>query len=55
LTAKAKEMSGVPVAEAILSRVRGRLEDIVPTLGRSPVLATVLVGDNPASARADPL
>jgi methylenetetrahydrofolate dehydrogenase (NADP+)/methenyltetrahydrofolate cyclohydrolase len=50
LTAKAKEMSGVPVAEAILSRVRGRLEEIVPALGRSPVLATVLVGDNPASA-----
>ena len=42
-------MSGVPVREAVLEDVRGRIK-VLTDAGRAPHLATLLVGDNPDSA-----
>ncbi|MGD8288315.1 MAG: bifunctional 5,10-methylenetetrahydrofolate dehydrogenase/5,10-methenyltetrahydrofolate cyclohydrolase [Gemmatimonadota bacterium] len=45
----AKLLEGGPVAEAVLEDVASRTADLVST-GTTPGLATVLVGDDPASA-----
>lgn len=45
----AEIMDGTAVAAATLERVRGEVEAFVAEFGRRPVLATVLVGDDPAS------
>lgn len=42
-------MSGLPVREAVLEDVRGRIK-VLTDEGRQPHLATLLVGDNPDSA-----
>lgn len=42
-------MSGIPVREAVLEDVRGRIK-VLTDAGRPPHLATLLVGDNPDSA-----
>ena len=42
-------MSGVPVRDAVLEDVRGRIK-VLADGGRPPHLATLLVGDNPDSA-----
>jgi methylenetetrahydrofolate dehydrogenase (NADP+)/methenyltetrahydrofolate cyclohydrolase len=44
----AQLLSGTPVAEAVLARVRARSAELV-VRGVQPTLATVLVGDNPDS------
>ncbi len=40
---------GKPVADAILSRTAERVNQIVQQTGKTPCLATVIVGDDPAS------
>jgi methylenetetrahydrofolate dehydrogenase (NADP+) / methenyltetrahydrofolate cyclohydrolase len=45
----AEILDGRAVAAAILDRVRVEVTDVVARCGRVPVLATVLVGDDPAS------
>jgi methylenetetrahydrofolate dehydrogenase (NADP+)/methenyltetrahydrofolate cyclohydrolase len=46
----AKVIDGKAVAAAVRERVRAEVEELTPELGRPPGLATVLVGDDPASA-----
>ena len=46
----AELMPGVPVAEAVLAGLRARVEALAAA-GRPPGLGTILVGDDPASAR----
>jgi methylenetetrahydrofolate dehydrogenase (NADP+) / methenyltetrahydrofolate cyclohydrolase len=43
-------IDGKAVAASVRERVRGEVEDLTAELGRPPGLATVLVGDDPASA-----
>jgi methylenetetrahydrofolate dehydrogenase (NADP+)/methenyltetrahydrofolate cyclohydrolase len=43
-------IDGKAVAASVRERVRGEVGDLVGQLGRPPGLATVLVGDDPASA-----
>ncbi len=43
-------IDGKAVAETVRERVRGEVEELTDQLGRPPGLATVLVGDDPASA-----
>jgi methylenetetrahydrofolate dehydrogenase (NADP+) / methenyltetrahydrofolate cyclohydrolase len=43
-------IDGKAVAASVLERVRGEVEELSGQLGRAPGLATVLVGDDPASA-----
>jgi methylenetetrahydrofolate dehydrogenase (NADP+)/methenyltetrahydrofolate cyclohydrolase len=43
-------IDGKAVAASVRERVRGEVEGLAETLGRPPGLATVLVGDDPASA-----
>jgi len=43
-------IDGKAVAAAVRERVRGEVEELSGQLGRPPGLATVLVGDDPASA-----
>jgi len=43
-------IDGKAVAASVLQRVRGEVEELTGQLGRPPGLATVLVGDDPASA-----
>jgi methylenetetrahydrofolate dehydrogenase (NADP+) / methenyltetrahydrofolate cyclohydrolase len=43
-------IDGKAVAAAVRERVRGEVEGLTAELGRPPGLATVLVGDDPASA-----
>jgi methylenetetrahydrofolate dehydrogenase (NADP+)/methenyltetrahydrofolate cyclohydrolase len=43
-------IDGKAVAASVRERVRGDVEDLATELGRPPGLATVLVGDDPASA-----
>src|SRR4051794_18963590 len=43
-------IDGKAVAAAVRKRVRGEVEALTGQLGRAPGLATVLVGDDPASA-----
>jgi methylenetetrahydrofolate dehydrogenase (NADP+) / methenyltetrahydrofolate cyclohydrolase len=45
----AKVIDGKAVAAAVRERVRIEVEELTPRLGRPPGLATVLVGDDPAS------
>jgi methylenetetrahydrofolate dehydrogenase (NADP+)/methenyltetrahydrofolate cyclohydrolase len=45
----AEIMDGTAVAAATLEKVREKVEAFVAEFGRRPVLATVLVGDDPAS------
>lgn len=45
----ARTMDGSAVAAAALNRVRDEVADFALEFGRSPVLATVLVGNDPAS------
>jgi methylenetetrahydrofolate dehydrogenase (NADP+)/methenyltetrahydrofolate cyclohydrolase len=45
----AQILDGRAVSEATLDRVQGEVADFVDEYGRVPVLATVLVGDDPAS------
>jgi methylenetetrahydrofolate dehydrogenase (NADP+) / methenyltetrahydrofolate cyclohydrolase len=42
-------IDGKAVAAAVRERVRGEVEELTRSLGRPPGLATVLVGDDPAS------
>lgn len=44
-----KFMDGRPLAADLLARASARAETLSPTLGRRPCLATVLIGDDPAS------
>ena len=46
----AKVIDGQAVAASVRERVRGEVEALTGELGRPPGLATVLVGDDPASA-----
>ncbi len=46
----AKVIDGKAVAAEVRERVRAEVEELAPLLGRPPGLATVLVGDDPASA-----
>jgi methylenetetrahydrofolate dehydrogenase (NADP+) / methenyltetrahydrofolate cyclohydrolase len=46
----AKVIDGKAVAAEVRERVRTEVEELTPRLGRPPGLATVLVGDDPASA-----
>jgi methylenetetrahydrofolate dehydrogenase (NADP+)/methenyltetrahydrofolate cyclohydrolase len=46
----AKVIDGKAVAASVRERVRGEVEQLSAELGRAPGLATVLVGDDPASA-----
>jgi methylenetetrahydrofolate dehydrogenase (NADP+) / methenyltetrahydrofolate cyclohydrolase len=46
----AKVIDGKAVAASVRVRVRGEVEELTASLGRPPGLATVLVGDDPASA-----
>jgi methylenetetrahydrofolate dehydrogenase (NADP+)/methenyltetrahydrofolate cyclohydrolase len=43
-------IDGKAVAASVRERVRGEVEELTDELGRPPGLATVLVGDDPASA-----
>ena len=43
-------IDGKAVATSVRERVRGEVEELTRELGRPPGLATVLVGDDPASA-----
>ena len=43
-------IDGKAVAASVRERVRGEVEELTASLGRPPGLATVLVGDDPASA-----
>jgi methylenetetrahydrofolate dehydrogenase (NADP+)/methenyltetrahydrofolate cyclohydrolase len=43
-------IDGKAVAASVRERVRGEVEELTGQLGRAPGLATVLVGDDPASA-----
>jgi methylenetetrahydrofolate dehydrogenase (NADP+) / methenyltetrahydrofolate cyclohydrolase len=43
-------IDGKAVADSVRERVRGEVEELSAQLGRPPGLATVLVGDDPASA-----
>jgi methylenetetrahydrofolate dehydrogenase (NADP+)/methenyltetrahydrofolate cyclohydrolase len=43
-------IDGKAVAASVRERVRGEVEELSAELGRAPGLATVLVGDDPASA-----
>jgi methylenetetrahydrofolate dehydrogenase (NADP+)/methenyltetrahydrofolate cyclohydrolase len=43
-------IDGKAVAASVRERVRGEVEELTGQLGRPPGLATVLVGDDPASA-----
>src|SRR4029078_6723760 len=43
-------MPGAPVAEAVLTELEGRIKSLVDG-GYTPGLATILVGDDDASAR----
>jgi methylenetetrahydrofolate dehydrogenase (NADP+)/methenyltetrahydrofolate cyclohydrolase len=43
-------IDGKAVAASVRERVAREVEELTPTLGRPPGLATVLVGDDPASA-----
>jgi methylenetetrahydrofolate dehydrogenase (NADP+) / methenyltetrahydrofolate cyclohydrolase len=43
-------IDGKAVAASVRERVRGEVEELTSELGRPPGLATVLVGDDPASA-----
>jgi methylenetetrahydrofolate dehydrogenase (NADP+) / methenyltetrahydrofolate cyclohydrolase len=43
-------IDGKAVAAEVRERVRAEVEELTPRLGRPPGLATVLVGDDPASA-----
>jgi methylenetetrahydrofolate dehydrogenase (NADP+)/methenyltetrahydrofolate cyclohydrolase len=43
-------IDGKAVAASVRERVRGEVEELTAELGRPPGLATVLVGDDPASA-----
>ena len=43
-------IDGKAVAATVRERVRAEVEELAPRLGRPPGLATVLVGDDPASA-----
>jgi methylenetetrahydrofolate dehydrogenase (NADP+)/methenyltetrahydrofolate cyclohydrolase len=43
-------IDGKAVAASVRERVRGEVEEVASSLGRPPGLATVLVGDDPASA-----
>lgn len=43
-------IDGKAVAASVRERVRGEVEELTAALGRPPGLATVLVGDDPASA-----
>ena len=43
-------IDGKAVAASVRERVRGGVEELTGQLGRPPGLATVLVGDDPASA-----
>jgi methylenetetrahydrofolate dehydrogenase (NADP+)/methenyltetrahydrofolate cyclohydrolase len=43
-------IDGKAVAASVRERVRGEVEQLVAEIGRPPGLATVLVGDDPASA-----
>ena len=43
-------IDGKAVAASVRERVRGEVEELTGELGRPPGLATVLVGDDPASA-----
>jgi len=45
----AQILDGRAVSEAILDRLRGEVADFVDQYGRVPLLAAVLVGDDPAS------
>ena len=47
---KAKLMDGTALAARLLDRARAKVGEIHQTTGVIPTLATVLVGDNPASA-----
>jgi methylenetetrahydrofolate dehydrogenase (NADP+) / methenyltetrahydrofolate cyclohydrolase len=46
----ARVIDGKAVAASVRERVRGEVEELTGQLGRPPGLATVLVGDDPASA-----
>jgi methylenetetrahydrofolate dehydrogenase (NADP+) / methenyltetrahydrofolate cyclohydrolase len=46
----ANVIDGKAVAASVRERVRGEVEELAGELGRPPGLATVLVGDDPASA-----
>jgi methylenetetrahydrofolate dehydrogenase (NADP+)/methenyltetrahydrofolate cyclohydrolase len=46
----AQVIDGKAVAASVRERVRGEVEQLTGELGRAPGLATVLVGDDPASA-----
>ncbi len=46
----ARVIDGKAVAASVRERVRGEVEELTAELGRPPGLATVLVGDDPASA-----
>ena len=46
----ARVIDGKAVAASVRERVRGEVEELTCELGRPPGLATVLVGDDPASA-----
>jgi methylenetetrahydrofolate dehydrogenase (NADP+)/methenyltetrahydrofolate cyclohydrolase len=43
-------IDGKAVAASVRERVRGEVEELAASMGRPPGLATVLVGDDPASA-----
>lgn len=43
-------LDGAAVAQATETEMRGRVADLVAATGRTPILATILVGDDPASA-----
>jgi methylenetetrahydrofolate dehydrogenase (NADP+)/methenyltetrahydrofolate cyclohydrolase len=43
-------IDGKAVAASVRERVRGEVDELIAELGRPPGLATVLVGDDPASA-----
>jgi methylenetetrahydrofolate dehydrogenase (NADP+) / methenyltetrahydrofolate cyclohydrolase len=43
-------IDGKAVAASVRERIKGEVEELIPELGRPPGLATVLVGDDPASA-----
>ena len=45
-----KVLDGKAVAQEIEQELRGRVERIKARAGKMPVLATILVGDDPASA-----
>jgi methylenetetrahydrofolate dehydrogenase (NADP+)/methenyltetrahydrofolate cyclohydrolase len=49
MTIETRDMSGGALAEAIVDDAARRATDVAERLGRAPRLATVLVGDDPAS------